>query len=94
MPKVCSPLVCTTNKVYVTGYATCGFGRFWLHSSLRLHTVGVSHVAHADTLRSNWRAYHIEYMASEHGKIERSSMSRMIVAIGKTLPTFEVILSA
>ena len=36
-------------KFYVTGYAARGFDRFQLHSSLRSHTVGVSHVAHANT---------------------------------------------
>ena len=34
-------------KFYITGYVVRGFGHFHLHSSLRSHTVGVSHVAHA-----------------------------------------------
>jgi hypothetical protein len=36
-------------KFYVTGYVVRGFDPFRLHSSLRSHTVGVSHVAHAYT---------------------------------------------
>ena len=34
-------------KFYVTGYVVWGFDPVRLHSSLRSHTVGVSHVAHA-----------------------------------------------
>ena len=39
----CAPPI----KFYVTGYAARGFGHFRLHSSIRSHIVGVSHVAHA-----------------------------------------------
>ena len=38
-------------KFYVTGYTVRGFGHFWLHSSLHSHTVGVRHVAHANTAK-------------------------------------------
>ena len=53
---------------YVTGYTARGFGRFQLHSSLRSHKVGVSHVAHAIRQRGvkaslAYRVERIPYLA-------------------------------
>ena len=64
-------------KFYVTGYAARGFDRFWLHSSLRSHTVCVSHVAHTNTAKGVM----VSLACRVHGlgtqEIERSSTSHM-----------------
>ena len=53
-------------KFYVTGYVVRGFDPFRLHSSLRSHTVGVSHVAHAYVRGCYGEPSIYQYMASEH----------------------------
>ena len=53
-------------KFYVTGYTVRGFGRFRLHSSLRSHTVGVSHVSRANTAKGVMASLACTDMASEH----------------------------
>ena len=53
-------------KFYVTEYAVRGFVQFRLHSSLRSYTVGVSHVAHANTSEGVMASLACTDMASEH----------------------------
>ena len=72
-------------KFYVTGYAALR-----LHSSLRSYTVGVSHVAHANTSEGVMASLACTDMASEHKyrKVKHESHGD---AIDMEMSTFEII---
>ena len=64
------------------------------HTSRRSHTVGVSHVARAGLRGLIGEPSILRGMASEHGKIERSSTSHRVVVIDISMSTFKVMLPA
>jgi hypothetical protein len=60
------------------------------HTSRRSHTVGVSHVARAGLRGLIGEPSILRGMASEHGKIERSSTSHRVAVIDILCPPLKL----